>query len=39
MTVNYSFLPDKIVGLYSKFKGMDGDAIVESMFRILLLHT
>lgn len=31
MTVNYSFLPDKIVGLYSKFNGMDGDAIVESM--------
>lgn len=31
MTVNYSFLSDKIVGLYSKFNGMDGDAIVESM--------
>ena len=31
MTVNYSFLPDKIVGLYSKFNGMDGEAIVEFM--------
>ena len=31
MTVNYSFQADKVVGLYQKFNGMDGENIVESM--------
>lgn len=31
LTVNYNFLPDRLVDLYKRFKGMDGDAIVESM--------
>lgn len=30
LTVNYNFLPDRVVGLYQKFNGMDGEAIVES---------
>lgn len=30
MTVNYSFMTDRVVDLYSKFNGMDGDAIVEA---------
>lgn len=29
LTVNYNFLPDRVVGLYEKFNGMDGEAIVE----------
>lgn len=31
LTVNYNFLPEKVVGLYTKFNGMDGDRIVEAM--------
>lgn len=31
MTINYNFMPDKVVGLYTKFNGMDGDTIVENM--------
>lgn len=31
MTVNYNFMSDRVVSLYSKFNGMDGEAIVESM--------
>lgn len=31
MTVNYNFMSDRVVDLYSKFNGMDGDAIVDSM--------
>lgn len=31
VTVNYSFMPDRVVDLYSRFNGMDGDAIVDSM--------
>lgn len=31
MTVNYSFDPERVTELYSKFNGMDGDAIVDSM--------
>lgn len=31
ITMNYNFLPDRVTGLYEKFNGMDGDAIVESM--------
>lgn len=30
LTVNYNFLPDRVVSLYEKFNGMDGEAIVES---------
>lgn len=31
MTVNYNFMSDRVVDLYSKFNGMDGDAIVDNM--------
>ncbi|MDO4328746.1 MAG: SPFH domain-containing protein [Lachnospiraceae bacterium] len=31
LTVNYNFIPDRVVSLYSKFNGMDGDAIVDGM--------
>ena len=31
VTINYSFIPDRVTGLYEKFNGMDGDAIVDSM--------
>lgn len=31
MTINYNFMPDKVVYLYTKFNGMDGDTIVENM--------
>lgn len=31
LTINYNFISDKVVGLYAKFNGMDGDAIVENM--------
>lgn len=31
MTVNYNFMTDRVVELYTKFNGMDGDAIVDSM--------
>lgn len=31
LTVNYNFIPDCVTGLYERFNGMDGDAIVESM--------
>ena len=31
MTINYNFMPDKVVDLYTKFNGMDGDTIVENM--------
>lgn len=31
LTVNYNFLPEKVVNLYSKFNGMDGETIVDSM--------
>lgn len=30
LTVNYNFLPDRVVELYTRFNGMDGEAIVES---------
>ena len=30
LTVNYNFMPDRVVELYTRFNGMDGDAIVES---------
>lgn len=31
LTVNYNFMPDKVVDLYTKFNGMDGNTIVENM--------
>lgn len=31
MTINYNFMADRVVGLYSKFNGMDGESIVDSM--------
>ena len=31
MTVNYNFIADRVTELYSKFNGMDGDSIVDSM--------
>ena len=30
LTVNYNFIPDRVVDLYKRFNGMDGQAIVES---------
>jgi regulator of protease activity HflC (stomatin/prohibitin superfamily) len=31
LTVNYNFDADRVTGLYERFRGMDGDALVESM--------
>ena len=31
LTVNYRFMPDRVVGLYEKFRGMDGETLVENM--------
>ena len=31
LTINYNFIPDRVTDLYTKFNGMDGSAIVESM--------
>ncbi|ADL03347.1 SPFH domain-containing protein [Lacrimispora saccharolytica] len=31
MTVNYNFLNDRVVNLYTRFNGMDGSSIVEGM--------
>ena len=33
MTVNYNFIPDRVVELYSKFNGMDGNQLVNSKVR------
>lgn len=33
LTVNYNFIAEKVVGLYEKFKGMDGEDIMESMIQ------
>ena len=30
LTVNYNFMPDRVVALYKQFNGMDGETIVES---------
>lgn len=30
LTVNYSFMPDRVVELYSKFNGMNGENLMES---------
>lgn len=31
MTINYNFIADKVTSLYTKFNGMDGDAVVDNM--------
>lgn len=31
VTVNYNFMADRVIELYKKFKGMDGETLVESM--------
>lgn len=31
MTVNYNFIPERVIELYKKFNGMDGEAIVDTM--------
>lgn len=31
MTINYNFLPDRVVDLYTRFNGMNGESIVDSM--------
>ena len=31
LTVNYNFLAEKVTALYTRFNGMDGESIVESM--------
>ena len=31
MTVNYNFIQDRVVDLYKRFNGMDGDALVDNM--------
>lgn len=31
MTINYNFMADRVVELYTKFNGMDGEAIVDNM--------
>lgn len=31
LTVNYNFDPNKVTSLYERFRGMDGDALVECM--------
>ena len=33
MTINYNFDADRVVELYTKFNGMDGEAIVDSMIQ------
>lgn len=30
LTVNYNFMPDRVVDLYNRFNGMDGESLVES---------
>lgn len=31
LTINYNFLADRVVSLYERFRGMDGDTLVENM--------
>lgn len=31
LTINYNFIQDRVVGLYERFRGMDGDTLVENM--------
>ena len=37
MTINYNFMSDRVIDLYSKFNGMDGEAIVEGMVQISII--
>lgn len=30
LTMNYNFMPDRVVDLYSRFNGMDGESLMES---------
>lgn len=31
LTINYNFMQDRVTGLYERFRGMDGDTLVENM--------
>ena len=31
LTINYNFMPEKVVSLFNRFRGMDGDTLVENM--------
>lgn len=31
MTVNYNFISERVIDLYERFKGMDGEAIIDNM--------
>lgn len=31
LTINYNFIPEKVTSLYERFRGMDGDTLVENM--------
>lgn len=31
MTINYNFMPNRVIDLYTRFNGMDGEGIVDSM--------
>ena len=31
LTINYNFMPEKVTSLYERFRGMDGDTLVENM--------
>lgn len=31
LTINYNFIAEKVTSLYERFRGMDGDALVENM--------
>ncbi|MBQ3603935.1 MAG: prohibitin family protein [Clostridia bacterium] len=31
LTINYNFMQDKVTGLYDRFRGMDGETLVENM--------
>lgn len=31
LTINYNFIPERVTGLYERFRGMDGDTLVENM--------
>lgn len=31
LTINYSYMPDRVTSLFERFRGMDGDTLVENM--------
>ena len=37
MTINYSFMADRVTDLYQKFNGMDGESIVDGMVQNSIL--